>query len=354
MEKEALNSLRQIRSNLKISLSKIERDISMLSDGKKRILFLTPHLSTGGMPQYLLKKIEIFNEVYDVYCVQYENNAEFYNVQRNKIRDLLGEKFYCLGENKEKIFELIENISPDVIHSEDFVEYYLPENIIEKLFHVDRPYFIVETCHSSNCSIYDKKWVPDKFVMVNQFMVEKFTGFGVPLDILEYPIENNHRPNRDQALLELGLDPSKKHIVNVGLFTPGKNQGELINFAEKMLDFPVQFHFIGNTAPNFQDYWEPILEKIPTNCKIWGERRDIDFFYQCCDLFVFTSKFELNPIVIKESLSWKLPLFMRRLNSYLDQYDNNPLVHYFSETNSQEVDDALNIDMIKKLLQFNS
>ena len=30
----------------------------------KKVLYITPHLSTGGLPQYLLKKIETFKR----YC----------------------------------------------------------------------------------------------------------------------------------------------------------------------------------------------------------------------------------------------------------------------------------------------
>ena len=35
---------------------------------KKVILFIAPHLSTGGMPQYLYKQIECLVDVFDVYA----------------------------------------------------------------------------------------------------------------------------------------------------------------------------------------------------------------------------------------------------------------------------------------------
>lgn len=339
--------IRRKRYEVYRDLYRIETEISDFSGGKKRILFLTPHLSTGGMPQYLLKKIESFNDISEIYCIQYRNDAEIYNVQRNKIRDLLGERFFCLGDDKEQVLNLIEEICPDVIHTDDFVEFFISPEIIEKIYSPNRPYFIVETCHGSHYTILNKTWVPDKFVMVNQFMVNRFQGNGIPVDLLEYPIEKKERPDREQALLDLGLDPDKKHIINVGLFTPGKNQGELIEYAKNLQEFPIEFHFIGNTAPNFQEYWEPLLENPPSNCRIWGERHDVDTFYKCADLFVFTSKLELNPIVIKESLSWNLPILMRRLETYLDGYDNEPLVKYLCETPKD------NIDMIKKILKIN-
>ena len=124
----------------------------------------------------------------------------------------------------------------------------------------------------------------------------------------------------------MDFDFKRPAILNVGLFTPGKNQGELFEIARKNPDN--DYHFIGNQAPNFRDYWEPLMKNKPDNCIIWGERTDVDMFYQAADEFYFTSKFELNPLVIKEALSWRLPVKMYKLPTYLDDYDNNPLVTY--------------------------
>jgi len=35
----------------------------------KKLLFIAPHLSTGGLPQYLTKKIELLKDEFDVYLV---------------------------------------------------------------------------------------------------------------------------------------------------------------------------------------------------------------------------------------------------------------------------------------------
>jgi glycosyltransferase involved in cell wall biosynthesis len=345
----ASTELRKARYGLLRTVGELEGRIRELSGGKPRILFIAPHLSTGGMPQYLYKKIECLYDDAEIYCIQYSNTTDHYVVQRDRISKKLGDNFYCLGEDKKEILSLINEICPDVIHFDDFVEFFVEESICDEIFSLDRPYFIYETCHSSNVSPEDKRWVPDKIVMVNQWMVNKFSSLSTPLDILEYPIEDNERPPRDEALEKLGLDPSLKHIINVGLFTPGKNQGLLIEFARMMTDYPVQFHFIGNQAPNFQSYWEPLMTDLPSNCKIWGERNDTDDFYAASDLFVFTSNWELNPIVIKETLSWKLPILMRRLEPYMDFYDDNPLVSYLV---SRGGNIGADVDKIKEILGF--
>jgi glycosyltransferase involved in cell wall biosynthesis len=346
-----IEALRKTKYELIRTINSIQKTLDEKTGGKPRILFVAPHLSTGGMPQYLYKKIEIFNDLAEVYCVQYNNTSEAYVVQRNRIKEKIGGRFYCLDIDKSELLRIIDDICPDVIHFDDFVEFFIDDNLIRKIYSEDRPYFIVETCHSSNISPTDKVYCPDKFVMVNKWMSDKFSVLSVPVDILEYPIEKHNRPDRDESLRSIGLDPNKKHVINVGLFTPGKNQGELIEYARTLEQENIEFHFIGNTAPNFQNYWEPLLANLPTNCRIWGERNDTDSFYKCADLFVFTSNWELNPIVIKESLSWQLPILMRRLEPYGDSYDNDPLVHYLSPNGMFE-DQARNVSLIKRLLDL--
>ena len=346
------DSLRKVKFSLKRSLYQVEHDIAELSQQKPRILYVCPHLSTGGMPQYLYKCIESLNDQAEIYCLEYNNVSDDYVVQRNRIINLLGDKYYRIdGDDKSSFLDLLESVCPDVIHFQDFVEFFVEDSICQKIFSTDRPWLIFETCHSSNVKPDDKFWAPDKLVMVNQWMVERFKELGIPLDVLEYPVENFDKMSQREAQQILGLDPNFKHVINIGLFTQGKNQGELINYAKEFVGLPVKFHFIGNQAGNFQDYWGPLMRDLPENCVIWGERNDTDLFYQAADLFVFTSTWELNPIVIKESLSWNLPILMRRLEPYLDQYDNNPLVHYLSKDNLF-YDREFNVRKIKELLGF--
>ena len=82
------------------------------------------------------------------------------------------------------------------------------------------------------------------------------------------------------------------------------------------------------------------MKNKPDNCTVWGERDDVHNFYQACDVFYFSSKFELMPLSIKEALSYSLPCLFRRLETYMDGYDNNPLVHYIDN----------NLDKTKQIL----
>jgi len=305
-----------------------------------KILFVTPHLSTGGLPQYLLKKIESLNLLFQIYCVEYKFLGDAYVVQRNKIKNLLGDKFYSSsGRPDEYLIELIRDISPDVVHLEEFPETFLENEICSKIYSSDRKYLIFETGHGIYFDPQNKRFIPDKFIFVSEYQSKLYGNLGAPFEIVEYPIELK-KPQKKMAQDALGFDPNKKHVINVGLFTQGKNQGELIELARKLPDF--QFHFIGNLAINFKNYWGPITKNLPNNCKIWAERSDVDLFYQAADLMVFTSKKECSPLVIREAIGWRLKTLIYNLNSYCDMYDKYANIEYLKDG-----DEQYNINLIK-------
>jgi glycosyltransferase involved in cell wall biosynthesis len=314
---------------------------------KKKVLFITPHLSTGGMPQYLEKKIKMMMEEFDVYCVEYNQIATFYVVQRNRIVDLLKEKFYRLQDlPKENLLDIIYDIEPDIVHLEDFPEHFMSKDISKKLYSSDRRYTIFETCHGIYFNPADKRFFPDKYLFVCQHQADMCKDHGVPYEIVEYPVENLI-PNKKKYREELNFSDDYKHVINVGLFTKGKNQGELIEYARSLQNEKIKFHFIGNQAGNFEDYWKPLMNDLPPNCLIWGERNDVEKFYQAADLMVFTSIMETAPIVIKESISWKLPCLIHNLPTYKGMYDKYEKVKYLVPNNPQE-----NINLIKTHLNL--
>lgn len=310
-------------------IDKIKECVPVKENNK--ILYIAPHLSTGGMPQYLLKKIQTLKNQYDIYVVEYSNVSPDYTVQRKQLKWMLGDKFHTLEENKFTLLEIIEILQPDIIHLEDTPESFMDNKLAAELYgDINRNYFIVESTHSSLTDPSSLIFHPDKFILPSKWIQQKFIEQlpQIPNDIWEYPIENYYK---DQKLTQefLKLDPKQKHVLMVGLFTPGKNQGEIFEIAKQLPK--IQFHFVGNQAPNFADYWESLMKNKPDNCIVWGERDDVHNFYQACDVFYFSSKFELMPLSIKEALSYGLPCLFRRLETYMDSYDNNPLVHYIDD-----------------------
>jgi hypothetical protein len=296
-----------------------------------KMLIICPHLSTGGAPQFSLNKIELLKEHYDIWCIEYSFLSPDFVVQRNKIIEILGDKFIPLYDNKEKLIDLINDIKPDIISFEEIAETFMDSKITESIYKKDRSYKILESTHSSHDNSNLKQWLPDKFIFVSPWSQKMYSHFGVESEVIEYPVDIKLR-NKLESQKKLGLDPNVKHIVNIGLFTPGKNQGYAFEIARKLLGEKVLFHFIGNQAGNFQDYWEPIMKNKPENCIIWGERSDADEFIKASDLFLFTSKFELNPLVVKEALCYKdLPIMMFNLETYMNKYDNVNNIIYLSD-----------------------
>lgn len=324
----------------------------------QKILFIAPHLSTGGMPQYLYKEMESINNDLDVYCIEWDNiTGGKLVIQRDRIEKLLGKKLITLGENKNKLFDYIEEIKPDIIHLQEIPEYFISYDIAKRLYSKDRSYIIIETSHDSSGDPRKKLFFPDKFMFVSKWQIEQYKSLEIPSILVEYPIEYTTRAKtREELLKSLNLDPNKKHIINVGLFTPRKNQAEVIEYARMLIDYPIQFHFIGNQADNFKSYWEPLMKNFPKNCKWWGERNDVVTFYQMADLMLFTSRGtnndkETSPLVIREAISNRTPSLIYNLPVYLgmyDNYDNLKFLNFDSKNdNTNKILKELNLEPIK-------
>jgi len=320
---------------------------------KMKILFIAPHLSTGGCPQYLLKKIKVMNEDHDVYCIEYANYG-IYAVQRNQVKEILKEKFFELPENKDELNNIIDRIKPDVVHLEEMPEYFMDQVAKERLYRTNRPYVLIETSHDSSFDPNKKTVLPDKLMLVSEYQKNNLKPLNIPMEVHEYPIVIKPRKTREEALKVLGLDPNKKHVLHVGLFTPRKNQAEIVEYAKRLQHYPIQFHFVGNQAPNFKHYWEPIMKDFPSNCVWWNERKDVDNFYQAADLFLFVSREypgdkETSPLVIREAISNNIPSLIHNIPVYMGMYDKYKNIKYLDTDDKDS-----NINKILSMLEIKS
>jgi hypothetical protein len=296
----------------------------------KTLMIITPHMSTGGCPQVVAKKVELLKDFYNIIVVEWECVAWAYVVQRNKVIDMIGDKFVTLSENQEyDLFNLIEDHNPDYIMIEEFSETFMPEHIMKRLYSKNRTYKIFETTHSSHTQVSWKRHQPDKFIMVSPYSLSVFKDLGIPMDLIEYPV-NDKEPNKQESIQQLGLDPEYKHIINIGLFTEGKNQGYAFEIARILSNYKIKFHFLGNQASNFINYWQPLMNNKPENCIVWGERNDTDTFIQASDIHLFTSRLELNPLSIKESLEYHKPTVIFDLHTYMGKYNDTEDIHFLS------------------------
>jgi len=301
---------------------------------KINLLFFAPHLSTGGMPQFLLKRIEKligFKEL-EIFVVEFTNLSDEFVVQKNKIKSLVKpENFFTLGENKNELINILKENKIDIIHCDETLESFesgkkVPDELINAIYASDRSWRVVETCHNIWFDPKSHKMFnPDAYAFCTPYHKEvTFSEMDSYSEVIEYPIEDliPSSNEKKKIRIELGFDNSKIHVINVGLWTRGKNQGEGLEIARKLekTNPEVQFHFIGNQAGNFYDYWGELMEDVPSNCKIWGERNDVSNFLKASDVFMFNSIVECNPLVLKEAISHGLKIVARDLDQYCGIY----------------------------------
>ena len=317
-------------------MSKMVEKIKHYKNNKNtKILFVAPHLSTGGMPGFLLKKIELLKKYcpeFKIYVVEYQSYGEAYVVQRNKIIEIIDkDKFWTLGSDKFELIRIIKSNNIDIVHVQEMIEGFdsfnqMPPELMRELYSNDRTWKMVETCHNVWFNPEENKiFYPEAFAFCTPYHRD-VTFKNVPSygENIEFPIEKKifTQEERNLARKELGFGKDKIHVINVGLWTKGKNQGEGVEIAKLLKkDHPeIIFHFIGNQAPNFKDYWGPIMKNLPMNIKVWGERSDIETFMKAADVFMFNSTWECNPLVLREAISYGLKVLCRNLPQYLDMF----------------------------------
>jgi autotransporter strand-loop-strand O-heptosyltransferase len=282
---------------------------------KLRILFLAPHLSTGGMPSFLLKRIESLKDTVEIFVVEYQNYSMDYVVQRNAIINLVGPmNFATLYEDKMNLFRQIDHFDPDIIHIDEMSERLDPA-MIGQLYSPFRKYRIVETCHDISFVPSSKINIPDLFLFCSPYHLTTFKDVPGDAHLIEFPIDHHHRDRVSSGM----FDKTKTHVLNVGLWTAGKNQGEGIDIARRYPE--MMFHFVGNQAGNFKDYWEPLMKDLPINVTVWGERNDISTFLKNADIFMFNSLWECNPLVLREAIGYGMPIIARNLPQYERMFD---------------------------------
>ena len=290
------------------------------------------------MPAFLLKRIEAllgYTDV-EVFVIEWKNYSNAYTVQRSQIQNLLGDNFIPFWgeiEKQKTIIDFCYQKQIDIIHIEEIPEGFDPFNkfdfeIQKDLYNKKHPWKVVETCHN----IYfkpniEKKLDPDGYAFVTPYHLNNtFKDRQADKTLIPFPIDPSiqYPSTKEEILIENGwLTKGEFHILNIGLWTPGKNQGYAIEIAKqlyKKYGWTYIFHFLGNQAPNFKDYWEPIMKDLPPNVFVLGERSDTAKYFKMADLMLFTSNFECNPIVLKEAISNNTKIMAYNLDHYEDEY----------------------------------
>ena len=291
-----------------------------------RILYLIPSASTGGMPQFVLKRIQEIlkhTDKFEIHCIELNFHGADFVVQRNQIIDILGDRFYEAGENKMRVMDIINQINPDIVHIEDVAER-LPRELATALYSNNRNYRIVETPHDNIFNPdADKIFHPDLYAFCTPFHENVYSGMDSKYYTIQYPIEEKKVTSdmKLEAKKKVGFSLDRKTALHIGLWTPQKNQKETLAIARNFPD--IDFVVAGNMAGNFQFYWEDLIKDLPSNFKALGERSDIDTLLQAADIFIFPSTNECSPLSIRHAIEAGLPIVANNLPAYagtLDKY----------------------------------
>jgi len=314
---------------------------------KNKLLFIAPHLSTGGSPAYLEWLIgKRKSEGYDVKVLEYSYYGA-YDVQRKRIKKLVGDhnfiSFCTHWEDDEKIIsrgsdvvDMVKKINPDIIHLNEISEIFCYKPFVQELkdylYNPNKSFKLIETCHTSEFDFKKKTSIPDEFHFCSPYHATLTNHIDIPKILVDMELPKIERPDRKKALSNLELSPDYYHVLNVGLFNEFKNQKYIFELASKLQDYKIQFHFIGNDCYLGNCGIDENLLNLP-NCIVHGEKNNVLEYMAAVDLFLFSSLKELNPICLKEAISCDLPIFMYNLDVYNGHYDNHPLISYIKEDN---------------------
>lgn len=305
---------------------------------KKKLLYLAPHLSTGGMPQFVLKRVEAMLDAdeFEIYVVEFNKYSDNFVVQRNQLIHLLKENFKEVGhlgslsetDRTEKAKQVISDINPDIIHIDECPESFDSFNKMQPELQdwlYNQKWAVVETCHNIWFNPENKVKEPDGYVFCTPYHLETFKNRDAEKIVIEYPLEDFRATHleKSRARAKLHFQMNKIHVLNVGLWTQGKNQKEgieIARIAEALHPGKFQFHFVGNQASNFEGYWKPIMEDLPSNVTIHGEQANVSEYMKAADAFMFNSTWECSPLALREAISHGLVTFARDLEEYKDMF----------------------------------
>tara|TARA_B100000795_G_C22767512_1_gene426342 strand:- start:107 stop:1186 length:1080 start_codon:yes stop_codon:yes gene_type:complete len=324
-----------------------------------KILFLVPHLSTGGMPQFLLKRIQALKAYtnYEIFVYEWMQLSVDYDVQRKQIQSLIPNRnFISCGKYPEPDVEIQKNIinylienEIDIVHVEDIIEDFMDVAIQEKLYDLNHPWKIIETPHSLNYNPNYKKYEPSGYCFTTEHHYKNtIKDKSIKLELIKYPLDTSviSFKSRNKILGDIGWRTNGEyHIVNVGLWTPNKNQGYAIELAKTLWDkygWTYIFHFIGNQAENFEDYWKPLMDDLPPNIRIHGEQ-DTDVvseYLKMSDVMLFTSIWESWGIVLEEAVANKLKILAYDFDHY--EGERTPFIEVLSGDINKDYELLLN------------
>ena len=228
-----------------------------------------------------------------------------------------------------KLFRLVRNIEPDLVHTWMYHSNLLG-GIIAKLAGIKK---IIWSVHAFNLesgmlkpstrvlikfSALFSYFIPNKIICCSQKSLEihqkllyqktklAFIPNGVDPSIFSYS-----ELGRDNIRKELNIDDHKILVGCIGRFDVQKNQLGFLKTITDIQSLGMEYHFVfvgrGNDNQN-QDMQEIInTSKIGKNITLLGERDDIANILSALDIYAMPSKGEAFPVSLCEAMACEIP-----------------------------------------------
>lgn len=306
-----------------------------------KVLIIAPHCSTGGMPAYVEAYMAAASEAHDIHFAEYHNYSDEYTVQRDRIRARY--PWSCHHGEFDSFWDRLRGGGWDVVHFQEEPGSFMPREGLEKVLAARGDWLMALTSHERDLDYGALPYIADAYIAICPWQAKQITE-GVPsasVHVWEYPVTPAGEVNKPEARMAIGgafADPTKKHLVQVGLWTAHKRQ-DWTMAAASYLSPEWHVHFVGNRAPNMRDYWEGL--QPGENYTVWGERADVADFLKAADAFILPSSKELAPISLREALSAGLPCYVSPLEVYEGAHSDQP-VHFLDMDRHESLAEFIN------------
>ncbi len=322
----------------------------------KKILIITPHLSTGGLPQFVVYKAKLG---YEVVVFEYKNISDDYIIQREELKvicDYVDVPPQDMDSDARamQLSNYIQTALPNIIHFEELPEAFMADqpDLLNKIFSrklIETPYTLFCSTHGSNPQ--EIQYVPDRFIWPSDYCNTIYPELKTMATIWELPIVEHERGELKNGEGEKSIF---LNILQVGLWFGHKNQKYSIELIKKLKEKGVnniRMHFVGNNSGDTKEYWKPLFQEMNSDSTfiVHGEldAEKILLMYQSFDVLLHPSKMELNPLVPKEALGCKMPVLIPELKTLPSWYKKCDGISFLT------MDIEKDADMLIQVLKLN-
>lgn len=260
---------------------------------RTRLCLACPHLSTGGMPRYVLNLVKgLRQHPFDVYLV--ENMDYGYDKVKSLLRPLV-----VAHERTEDLSGFCKKHDIQIVHAHDWL-WQRPD--LPTLF---TPH-VYDVKHLANIRNQDV----DMFVLINSAQAKLLHGRPykyIPsfVDTDEFRAER-FAGRRKEILAKYGL-PDAPVVINVGLVSANKNQDTLVR---NWHDVNASLVIVGPLADNTRETWEPLVAMKKEDVFFLGEQDNVAELLSVADMAALPSFEDCASLAMLEAAAMGVPLVL--------------------------------------------